>query len=428
MRNLPRLPIGDFHRTKSSLAKPFTRPISVGELQARMDPGVIIYGAPLGMGGLGMQAATALRSLTLLDGSLSAIGPGQPAWPFAEELSNVRWLTTTRVSASARIFQGRAQYRSDCEFGRQASEHVSALRPNRCYGFTQISRESASWCRANGVPFILDNPNGHIRNMGAVYRRESWRWCSVPYFGHPTNAMVARVEAEYSLATRIRVSSHYSKETMVRAGVPSDKIEVIPQFLDLERFRRSSEQSFPKPAGPLRVCFVGSLDLRKGFVYLLRAIRKIGRDKVTLRIVGNTGDPWCKRLFNREASGLDVALLPGDPVPTYHWAEVSVAPSLEDGFGFVVAEAMASGVAVIVSNQCGAAEWVQHGTSGWIAPSSTEPTGEDLLAQYLQLALDNRSRLAEMGHAAAQAVSQRVREQNASLLSNWFRLNTLMVT
>lgn len=400
------------------------------------DSGVIIYSAPPGVGGLGMQAETALRSLTLLGSPWSAIGPSQLARPVATEPSNIRWITAIPAGAGARILKGRAQYRSDCEFGRKASEQLSLLSPRRCYGFTQISREGAAWCRDNGVPFILDNPNGHIRNVRAVYERESWRWCSMPYFGHPTKAMVARVEAEYSLATRIRVSSNYSKKTMVRAGVPAEKIEVIPQFLDLERFRRPSGQSFPIPKGPLRVCFVGSLDLRKGFVYLLRAIRKIGRDKVVLRIVGNTGDPWCKRLFLREASGLDVTLLPGDPVPSYHWAEVSVTPSLEDGFGFVVAEAMASGIPVIVSENCGAAEWVQHGACGWIVPSGNEgsaasPTPlrqEDLLAQYLQLAIDNRARLAEMGAAARQDVSTRAHESNASLLANWFDLNTQTAT
>lgn len=380
-----------------------------------------------------MQAATALRSLTLL-GEVSAIGPGPQAWPFADQPSNVQWVTTTPLDDRARLLKGRARYRSDREFGQRASEHVRALSPTCCYGFTQISLESAAYCRDNGVPFILDNPNGHIRNLRSVCQREFWRWCSTPFAGSPTEAMVRRVEEEYSLATRIRVSSNFSKDTMVQAGVPAEKIEVLPQFLNLGRFRRSSEQPFPTPTGPLRVCFVGSLDLRKGFLYLLRAIRKIGSHNVTLRLVGNTGDPWCKRLLAREAKGLDVKIMPGDPVPSCHWAEVCVTPSLEDGFGFVVAEAMASSVPVIVSDQCGAAEWVQHGTTGWVVPSRSEPPvdwhvqvrQEDLLAQYLQLALDNRPRLAEMGQAALQAVSHRANEQNASLLANWFYLSTMM--
>jgi hypothetical protein len=48
-----------------------------------MDSGVIIYGARLGIGGLDMQAVTALRGLTLLNSPLSAIGP--------EEFALGRW-------------------------------------------------------------------------------------------------------------------------------------------------------------------------------------------------------------------------------------------------------------------------------------------------------------------------------------------------
>ena len=291
----------------------------------------------------------------------------------------------------------------------------------------------AEWCKANGVPFILDNPNGHIRNVRTVYQRESWRWCSTPYLGHPTESMVERVEKEYSLAAQIRVSSNFAKETMVRRGVPREKIHVIPQFLNIDRFRQPESVAPARTDGPLRVCFVGSLDLRKGFVYLLRAIRKVGSQHFTVRFVGNTGDPWCRRLFAREARGLSVELLPGDPVPVYHWAEVAVTPSLEDGFGFVVAEAMASGTPVIVSDQCGAAEWVEPDISGWVVPSRSEPSldwhvhvrQEDLLAQYLQLALDNRARLADMGRAALYSVI-RCSEKSKSELAQWFYFNTLV--
>lgn len=374
-----------------------------------------------------MQAATALCGLNLL-GSITAIGPADAAAGFQKAFSNVRWMATSRPDAFARILKGRAQHRSDSQFGQDAANKIRALAAvQRCYGFTQVSLEAAAWCRDNGKPFALDNPNGHIRNVRAVYQRESWRWCSAPFLGHPTSAMVARVEEEYRLATSIRVSSEFSKATMVDAGVPAQKIDVIPQFLDLERFRRPPARPFGNASGPLRMCFVGSLDLRKGFVYLLRAIRKVGPEKVTLRIIGNTGDPWCKRLFNREAKGLDVAVMPGDPVPSYHWAEVSVTPSLEDGFGFVVAEAMAAGVPVIVTDRCGAAEWVEHNTSGWVVPFT--PTGsdrnaglpaEDALAEQIERALENRTRLAEMGTAGVEAAWRRGHERNASLLASWF--------
>jgi len=368
-----------------------------------------------------MQAATVLQSLAPL-GPCSAIGPASRGWPFVTEPAELRLVPVKPLPRRARILIGRAQLQTDRDFGHMVAEQVRLISPAHCYGFTQISRETAAWCADHNVPFVLDNPNGHIENVRSVYQRESWRWCHVPFLGHPTKAAVVRVEAEYALATRIRVSSDFSKQTMVRAGVPAEKIEVIPQFLNLDRFRRPPDCAFPRPDGPLRVCFVGSLDLRKGFVYLLRAIRKVGPQRITLRIVGNTGDPWCNRLFQRESRGLDIQLLPGDPVPTYHWAELSVTPSLEDGFGFVVAEAMAAGVPVIVSDQSGAAEWAENGASGWIA--AFEPSAridpEQVLAQLLQTALDNRGRLREMGQAGLQSVSRRGHESNASLLARWY--------
>ena len=400
-----------------------------------MDAAAFLYSVPIGAGGLGMQAATALQGLLSLGSPVSAIGPGQLRWPFESDLSNARWITVApRDPLRPPILQGRAQYRRDCEFGQSVAASLRALKPRACYGFTQISREAAAWCNDHGIPFVLDNPNSHIRFVRDVYQRESLHWCWFPFQGHPSEAMVERVEEEYSLATRIRVSSNYSKQRMVRAGVPAGKIEVIPQWLDLKRFQRPPGQPFPTPSGKLRVCFVGSLDLRKGFVYLLRAIRKVGPDKITLRIAGNTGDPWCRRLFARESKGLDVELMPGDPVPVYRWAEVSIAPSLEDGFGFVLLEAMACGVPVIASDQCGASEWIERDRTGWIVPIGGDPSAgrqafarqEELFAQHLQLALDNRSRLAEMGDAAMRAVTGQAHERNAARLADWFSSNTLI--
>ena len=82
----------------------------------------------------------------------------------------------------------------------------------------------------------------------------------------------------------------------MRSGRTED--EVFEQPLNLSRFRPPGES--PRGNGPLRVCFVGSLDLRKGFIYLLRAIKLLGPKRVSLEIVGATGDRLCKQLFARE--------------------------------------------------------------------------------------------------------------------------------
>src|SRR5262249_58507913 len=107
-------------------------------------------------------------------------------------------------------------------------------------------------------------------------------------------------------------------------------------------------------------------DVRKGFAHLLRAVRAVGANRVHVQLVGATGDRGSRRLLASERTGLTVEVAPGDPVPGYHRAELFVLPSLEDGFGFVAAEAMACGLPVVVTDQCGAQEWVTPGREGWV--------------------------------------------------------------
>ena len=155
--------------------------------------------------------------------------------------------------------------------------------------------------------------------------------------------------------------------------------------------------------GPLRVCYVGSLTVLKGFAYLLRAVRTVGPGRVRVEIVGATGDRGSKELFAREIAGLDVVAAPGDPVPAYHRAELFVLPSLSDGFGFVAAEALACGLPVVVTDQCGAAEWVRPGDTGWVIPAANVGA----LASVLEEALARRSDLAAMGAAARRDIEAR---------------------
>jgi glycosyltransferase involved in cell wall biosynthesis len=255
------------------------------------------------------------------------------------------------------------------------------------------------------VPNVLDNPNGHICGFAEVCRTEWKKWVGGTYHGHPTDEMIARVEREYELADRIRVSSEWAKRSMVARGVAADKIFVCPQPVDLVRFRPSAVRSpsAPQPTGALRVVFVGSIDVRKGFVYLLQAVRAVGADRVRVEFVGGTGDRGTRRLFAHGRSGLAVEVSPGDPVPAYHRAELFVLPSLEDGFGFVVAEAMACGLPVVVTDQCGSAEWVTPEATGWIVSSGSVPA----LSAVLEQALAGRARLTEMGYAARRAIEAR---------------------
>ena len=280
-----------------------------------------------------------------------------------------------------------------------------------CYTFTQVGLETLRWAQANGVHTVVESPNGHIRPFRGVYTTECARWCDSRFLGHPTPAMVARVEKELALADRIRVSSSWSRASLVAGGVDPDRISTLQQPVDLQAF---PSLPMPAPDGPLRVCFVGTLDFRKGFVYLLKAVRRCA-PHVSLHMIGATGDRCCRRLLEREREGLDVQVAPGDPRPALARAEVFVLPTLEDGSPFAVAEAMASARPVITTTSTGAAEWVRPFETGWVVP----PANDEALAGAFRQALDARALLGRMGAAARADTECRAGDRCADALAEW---------
>jgi glycosyltransferase involved in cell wall biosynthesis len=363
-----------------------------------------VYGVHLGQGGLGVQAGNALRDLAGTAAQVDAIGPGftdgwQPPPNVVFHETPGSWTPLFHWTPLRRR-AGLTTHVADWRIGRFAARRLDRLKPDLCYAFTQVALEPLEWARARGVPSILESPNGHIRSFRQVYVDEARRWCDAAYQGHPTDAMVERVEREYELATHIRVSSNWARQSLVAGGVPQTRIRVLQQPVDLERFRAASVA----PAdSTLRVCFVGSLDLRKGFVYLLRAARAAA-SPISLMLVGATGDRCSRAILDRERHGLEVEVAPGDPRPALARSDLFVLPTLEDGSPFAAAEAMASGRAVVTTTATGAAEWISAERTGWVV----EPGSEQSLASALQRAHERRADLPAMGHQARLDTEARV--------------------
>lgn len=385
----------------------------------------LVYGAPAGVGGLGVQVANALQGLAIEGVELHAFGPGRAErWPLPGALPKIFWhdapsgvsrfkarYTPLRWRAGQLVFE-------NCRaIGSWAAEQIARLEPHFCYLFTQVALESLEWAARASVATVLESPNGHIRNFRRVYDQESARWCSATFHGHPNAAMVERVENEYLLASRIRVSSEWSRRSMLSNGVTGKEIGMFEQPVNLSRYAPNPSQH--RAEGPLRVCYVGSLDLRKGFVYLLRAarmlIKTLGADGIELEIVGATGDSSSRKLFQRESEDLYLRCAPGDPGAAYQRAELFVMPTLEDGSPFAVAEAMASGLPVIVTDCCGAAEWVRPGESGWVVPGGDAGA----LAGAIEDAMRRRDDLRAMGQRAREDTGRRAGIHCLAPLREW---------
>ncbi|CAN5619807.1 glycosyltransferase family 4 protein [soil metagenome] len=159
--------------------------------------------------------------------------------------------------------------------------------------------------------------------------------------------------------------------------------EIVPNGIDLDRFRPDVEPIYRYMDGKQNILFVGRFDEpRKGFIHLLRAMPIIRTQfpKSRLIVVGK-GD--IQRAFeqvdNLKLTNIEFvgAVRPADLPRYYATSDVYCAPSTgRESFGIVLLEALATGTPVVASNIPGYAGVVEHGETGIL----TKPADPQSLA------------------------------------------------
>jgi glycosyltransferase involved in cell wall biosynthesis len=175
-----------------------------------------------------------------------------------------------------------------------------------------------------------------------------------------------REEAIYAGADAITVPSQAAARSFVEMGVPPAKIHVIPYGVRLESFRQTAEPT----AGEFNVLFAGSGSLRKGVPYLLQAFAAVRHPRKRLRIAGGLQQDLRSVLGRLPTAQVEfLGPVPKPKLIEYmNRSDVLVLPSIEEGFGLVVPEAMACGCPVICSANVGGADMVTDGVDGFIVP------------------------------------------------------------
>ena len=260
---------------------------------------------------------------------------------------------------------------------------------------------------ALGSRRVLDVTTLHVDQFGGYQDREGAKF-DVRASWH--KALRDQAREEYRQADLIRIVSHLGARSLVEGGVDPDKIVVVhPPLLSMEEFPNVVHES-----DRLRIGIVGMLEPAKGFHYLVEAVQGIRSDDLELSLWGGTGsrkiaqyvakatsqDPRIKhRTEAIRAVGLE---------SVFGNMEVLVHPSLSDGFGLAVAEAMACGIPAIVTSTTGASDLIEDGVSGFIVP----PADAGAIRDRLRFFLDNPGSLSRMGAAARAAVSQLTLDQS----------------
>jgi glycosyltransferase involved in cell wall biosynthesis len=186
---------------------------------------------------------------------------------------------------------------------------------------------------------------------------------------------IARVkDEEIALADHILTVSELARQTYLDAGVPAAKVHAVPLGADLDLFAPAAPADIGAPRSGFTFLFAGASLHRKGFDLLLEAFARVAAAEpdARLRLVGPRGDAAHLLVLLGAAGSAGISEAgPTDQrglAAELRQADCLVLPSRNDSYGMVVAESLAAGVPVLISEMVGAKDLVREGENGWIVP------------------------------------------------------------
>jgi glycosyltransferase involved in cell wall biosynthesis len=220
-----------------------------------------------------------------------------------------------------------------------------------------------------GCPRLeLVSATGHLGHVWRQHRLAARRYSIERDWLN--RAHLERALAEYAMADVIHVGTAYAWDTFVREGVPPSKLRRLSVAADGRFTPATHERSASNDV--FRIVYTGALSVVKGVPLLLDAFEGLTGERAELTLVGWTGSRGMRKFIEaRCAQNAQIRVAPGDPLPHLQKAQVYVHPSYQDGFGYAVAEALACGVPVVVTEDTGAKELVIRGVNGDIVPTDS---------------------------------------------------------
>jgi glycosyltransferase involved in cell wall biosynthesis len=258
------------------------------------------------------------------------------------------------------------------------------------YGYEDCALASFVAAERRGIPRLYDLPIGYWRAAQRIFAEERERepeWAPTLTGARDSDEKLARKDEELRLATRIVVASSFTKSTLVETAYQRP-ITVIHYGAPY-----AATNEIAKTSGKLKILFVGALGQRKGLSYALRAVELIGGKNCALTLLGRKAAEGSAPLDHAVQNHRWLPSLPHAQVLSeMRQHDVLILPSLFEGFGLVMTEAMSQGIPVITTAHTAGPDIIDDGVDGFIVPIRSA----EAIAEKLEVLARDRERLREM--------------------------------
>ncbi len=241
---------------------------------------------------------------------------------------------------------------------------------------------------ANGLPLVTHfHHHEEIRRKIELLHKPFHRWLEATAYRNSTLVMTPSRNSCRDLATHFAISP--------------ERVRVVPHAVDTSTFAPKPKA---QPGESMQILFVGGHEPRKGVRTLLEALALVRKEGISARLVTVGGGSQMEVLKNLARQlGISEAVefrgyVPDDDgtlIPrTYAESNLFVLPSLQEGFGFTLLEAMASGVPIIATKVSAIPEVVED------TAMLVQPEDARALAEAIKSMIRDSDKRAELGTKA----------------------------
>lgn len=308
-----------------------------------------------------------------------------------------------------RKVQGKSQavqnqvYKRDTDFDTMMARKISNLDSSHFWGFQGSCRATLEAARTAGKTAICELATAHVVQAKKILTEEQHlhpEWAdSIDNLYFPP-VYEKRLEEEPFMADWVIAASRFTKWTLTETGIPESKIKLLPLGFELDKipFQLKGEGFSNRP---LRLLFAGTVTQRKGIAYLLEAMEKLHWPAdIELHFVGGIQGNGKAFAARKGKSIHHPALGQYEMFQQYQNYDALVLPTVFEGFGLVIVEAMAAGLPVITTPHSMGPDVIVSGENGWLVPIRDT---EALSQAIAQLRHQSDGSFTAMRHAARKA-------------------------
>ena len=234
------------------------------------------------------------------------------------------------------------------------------------YAYEDGARCTFKEAKKLGLNCFYDLPIGYWRAAKQLLEGEKERWSdwvSTLTGFEDSEIKLSYKDEELSQADRIFVASTFTAKTLKEFPGVLAPVDVIPYGFPKVNTIRSYSNVRSKL---LKLLFVGSLSQRKGIADLFSAVEPF-QNYIQLTLVGRKVTEKCVALEKELAKHTWFPSLPHEQVlQLMREHDVLVFPTLFEGFGLVITEAMSQGTPVITTERCAGPDLIEHENNGWL--------------------------------------------------------------